>query len=360
MTELFAGLDIGGQSIKGIVVDADGAMVAEASRATPASSGAKAVLDAVACVVGELSRVGQLVSVGVGTPGGVDPQGVIVGMAANIEGWYGTELGAEISSMTQGAPCGVRNDGNIATYAEWAVRGGRTKNLLFLGLGTGIGGGYVEDGRILGGRDDRAPEVGHFIIEPRGRRCACGVDGCSEAYASGPSIGRIAAALARGEDAKLGSIGVAAAETLLGRRATERDYASFLAGSALVAQAQAGQSINAREVYEAYASGDKLGVFADAIMIESLARTTATALALLAPDLVVFGGGVIKGAPHIPAGVASLVPKLVYRDAWKNCGFEGALLSHKAGLLGAAWYGAALTNGKDYALRLAAAASDRI
>jgi glucokinase len=360
MTDLFAGLDIGGQSIKGIVVDSGGAVVAEASRKTPASMGASAVLAAVSEVVGELSVVGRLKSVGVGTPGGVDPQGVIVGMAANIEGWYGTQLGREISTMASGVPCGVRNDGNIATYAEWAVRGGRTKNLLFLGLGTGIGGGYVEDGRILGGRDDRAPEVGHFIIEPRGRRCACGVDGCSEAYASGPSIGRIAAALARGEDAGLGSIGIAAAEALLGRRATERDYASFAEESALASRARSGESINAREVYEAFASGDKLGVFADAIMIESLARTTATALAFLAPDLVVFGGGVIKGAPHIPAKVATLVPKLVYRDAWRNCGFERALLSHKAGLLGAAWYGAALTKGKDFALRLAAAASDRI
>ena len=354
MKDLFAGLDIGGQSIKGIVVDADGAVTAESSRTTPATSGAEAVLAAVSEVVGELAGTGCLRSVGVGTPGGIDAQGTIVGMSANIAGWYGTRLGSEISAMSGGAPCWVRNDGSIAAYAEWAVRGGRTKHLLFLGMGTGIGGGYIEDGRVLGGRDDRAIEVGHFVIEPRGRRCACGTLGCSEAYASGPSIGRIAAALARGEDAGLGSIGTAAAEVLFGRKASERDYTLFVQNSALAARIRAGEPVNAREVYEAYASGDSLGIFADAVMVESLARTAATAMALLAPDLVVFGGGVIRGAPHIPARVAALVPGFTYRDAWRTCGFERAVLSHRAGVLGAAWYGAAMAMTKEFALGLAA------
>ena len=358
MNDLFAGLDIGGQSIKGIVLDAGGLAVSSASRVTPAGSGAKAVLDAVFEVVDELAGAGRLKSVGVGTPGGVDAQGVIVGMSANISGWYGTRLGDEISSMAGGVPCGVRNDGNIAAYAEWAVRGGRTRNLLFLGMGTGIGGGYVEDGRILGGRDDRALEVGHFVIEPRGRLCVCGTRGCSEAYASGPSIGRIAAALARGEDAELGSIGRAAAEAILGTKAPEPEGASFIEGSALAKRARNGEMVNAREVYEAFSRGDPLGLFADAVMVEALARTTATALALLAPDLVVFGGGVIQGAPHIPSRVAALVPAFTYRDAWRSCGFERAILSHKAGLLGAAWYGAAGVMGKDFALGLARAATD--
>jgi glucokinase len=210
----------------------------------------------------------------------------------------------------------------------------------------------------LGGKDDRALEVGHFVIEPRGRRCVCGTRGCSEAYASGPSIGRIAASLARGEDAELGSIGRAAAQALSVGKNSKFMYLSFMDDSALAVRARAGEPINAREVYEAFASGDPLGIFVDAVLVESLARTTATALALLAPDLVVFGGGVIQGAPHLPSRVATLVPELTYRDAWRNCGFEKALLSHRAGLLGAAWYGAAKARGKDFALGLAKGAID--
>lgn len=341
MEKLFAGLDIGGQSVKGIVLDGAGRTRREVSRPTPAADGAEAVLAVIGKVVDELSEEGALSSVGVGTPGGVDPQGVIVGMAANISGWYGTKLGAEISAMA-GAPCGVRNDGNIAAYAEWAARGGRSRGLLFIGLGTGIGGGYVQEGRIFGGCDDRALEIGHIIIEPGGRHCVCGIDGCAEAYASGPSIGRLAAELGRGQDAGLGSLASAAG------------LAPSYADSPLAASARAGAKLNAREVYEAYARGDALALAIDAIASEALSRAISAALALLAPDTVVLGGGVIAGARHLPERVAALVPGHVYRDAWKHCGFEMAALSHRAGLLGAAFYGASLVADKSEVLGLAA------
>lgn len=343
METLFAGLDIGGQSIKGILVDHDGRVRKELARATPASKGATAVLGVVGEVVSELAAIGKITSVGVGTPGGVDRDGVIVGMSANIPGWYGTKLGKEVSAMA-GAPCGVRNDANMAAYAEWAMRSGLSKGLLFIGLGTGIGGGYVEDGSILGGCDDRALEIGHIVIEPAGRHCVCGIDGCSEAYASGPSIGRVAAALARGEDAGLGSLARAAGPAL-----------SF-AGSALAARALAGEPLNAREVYDAFAAGDVLAVAVDAIAAEALARAVSVALAMLAPDTIVLGGGVMTGAPHMPARIARLIPSHVYGDAWKHCSFETALLSHRAGLMGAAFYGASLVIGTSEVLRLASMA----
>lgn len=348
MAAFYAGLDIGGQSIKGIVVDEAGRVREELAAPTPASKGAQAVLEAISGVVGGLSRAGRLSSVGVGTPGGVDERGVIVGMAANISGWYGTGLGEAIASMAR-APCSVRNDGNIAAYAEWAARKGSSKCLLFLGLGTGIGGGYIEDGRIMGGRDDRAVEIGHVIVEPRGRTCACGVDGCAEAYASGPSIGRLAMAMGRGEDARLGSLALAVSAN------AASGAASGFPGSSLAARARAGDLLNAREVYEAYAAGDPLAVAVDAIAAEALARAVSIGLAVLAPDTVVLGGGVIAGAPHLPARVAALATSRVYADAWKHCSFEPARLSHRAGLLGAALYGASLVLSRAELIALAAA-----
>ncbi len=347
MEKLYAGLDIGGQTIKGVVLDGAGKSRLEVSRTTPASRetaascGAAAVLEVIRGVIAELSAVGTIASVGVGTPGGVDSDGVIVGMSANISGWYGTRLRDEVSAMAA-APCAVRNDGNMAAYGEWAAREGSLKGLLFIGLGTGIGGGYVEDGRIFGGCDDRALEIGHFVIEPSGRRCACGIDGCSEAYASGPSIGRVAAALGRGEDAGLGSMARAAGP------------ASSFKDSPLAARALAGECFNAREVYEAYAAGDRLALAVDAVAAEALARAVSVALAMMAPDTVVFGGGVIAGAPHLPARIAELVREKVYRDAWKQCKFETALLSHRAGLLGAALYGASLVVDRADLLRIRA------
>ncbi|HAP55156.1 MAG TPA: hypothetical protein DCQ16_04355 [Spirochaetaceae bacterium] len=326
MEKYYAGIDIGGQGLKGIVLDQAGILRIEAMRSTPAGEGRDAVLRIVADLVKELSSLGPLSSMGVGSPGGVDRAGVVVGMAANISGWAGTGLGEAVAAMA-GAPCVVRNDANLAAYAEWVARTDSSWALLFIGLGTGIGGGFVEDGRILGGCNDRAVEIGHSVIEPGGRRCACGVAGCAEAYASGPSMGRIAADLALGRDAGLGSL-------------EPRGLGESLEGSALAARARAGEQLNAHDVYAAYARGDSLAKLVDSIAAAALARAAATGMALLAPDTLVLGGGVIEGAPHLCSRVQELLPKLVYHDGWKDCRVEKARFSHKAGLYGAAFYGA--------------------
>jgi glucokinase len=327
MRKLYLGLDIGGQSIKGIALDREGQVIAEYSARTPAAHGAPAVLSAIEAGMERLGSEGTVASVGVGTPGGVDKEGRVVGMSANISGWFGTALGESIRRMAKDAPTVVRNDGNIAAYAEWAVRRNQSKILLFVGLGTGIGGGYVIDGEILGGRNDRALEIGHSIVEPEGRKCVCGVEGCAEAYASGPSMGRIAMDLALGRDARIGSLAPP-----LDPRIVEK--------SPLASMAREGLVLNAREVYSAYKKEDPLAVYVDAVAAQALARTVAAALAFLAPDTVVLGGGVLDGAGHLLHAIASKVPSLVYSDAWQSCEFEEAALQSKAGLLGAAWYGA--------------------
>lgn len=341
--KLHAGIDIGGQSIKGIALDEEGALRAEALRRTPARSGSEDVLSAIAEVIGELRKCGSLVSVGVGTPGGVDEDGVIVGMAANIAGWHGTKLGERIAALA-GAPCGVRNDGNLAAYAEWAIRGGASRALFFMGLGTGIGGGFVENGRILAGCDERAVEIGHVVVEPSGRHCVCGIDGCAEAFASGPSIGRIATDLALGRDAGIGS---------LASRAGIVPDESLLSGSGLAAMAKNGEPLNALEVYQAFARGDRLAVLVDAIAAEALSRAAATGLAMFAPDTLVLGGGVVAGAPHLVRHIESRMRELIYPDGWKHCRFEAAVLSHRAGLLGAALYGAGLVDSREALFALA-------
>lgn len=305
----FLGLDIGGQSVKGFRLERDGRVSLRKAMPTPASSGAEAVLAVVAAVLAELSAVGPVASAGAGTPGGVDASGKVSGEAANIQGWKGVDLRGAISRAS-GVPASVRNDGNLAAYAEWAARGGSSRALLFVGLGTGIGGGYIEDGRILGGVDDKALEIGHVIVYPEGRPCACGRSGCVEAYAAGPSIGRLAVEMAARFDTPL-------------------------ARSAL-----SGAKVNAREVYAALAKGDELAAAVHAIAGEALARVVGQALAFLAPDTVVLGGGVLAGATTLVADLARLAPLYVYEAASEGVSFEGALLGAEAGLLGAALYGA--------------------
>jgi glucokinase len=321
----FIGLDIGGQSIKGFRLERDGAVSLRATRTTPASAGRAVMLEVIDSILVELCAPGAVASVGIGTPGGVDKAGNIVGEAANIPGWPGTALGPEAQAAAK-APAYVRNDGNLAAYAEWAVRGGASKAFLFVGLGTGIGGGYVEDGALLSGVNDKALEIGHVIVYPNGRPCACGRSGCVEAYAAGPSIGRVAVDLAPKFD------------TPLSRAAL------------------AGERINAREVYDALARGDELAAAAHAVAAEALSRVIGAALAFLAPDTIVLGGGVLAGATTLVADVAAQAPNYVYAAASEGVRYEAALLGPEAGLLGAALYGASHTLSRDELFGLAKAA----
>lgn len=325
----FIGLDIGGQSIKGLRLERDGEISRRAVQVTPVGSGREAVLGVVRSVLGKLLEPGPALAVGIGTPGGVDKAGRIVGEAANIPGWQGTELGAEASAAAA-APAFVRNDGNLAAYAEWAVRSGArgetSRAFLFVGLGTGIGGGYVEDGVLLSGVDDKALEIGHVIVYPEGRKCACGRSGCVEAYASGPSIGRVAMGLAAKYE------------------------------SPLAAAVRGGARLNAREVYGALAQGDELAAAAHAVAAEALSRAIGIALAFLAPDTVVLGGGVLAGASTLVDDVASMAPNFVYKAASEGVAFERALLGPEAGLLGAALYGASMSLSRQELSDLAAAA----
>lgn len=366
-TRAFLGLDIGGTSVKGMRLEADGRITGRAALPTPQGEGAEAVLRTVAAVLGELSMGGRVTAVGMGTPGAVDSAGRVVAEAVNIPGWRGTDLRSAAADIVH-APVTVRNDGNLAAYGEWASRqraecavsrgakatpsfrevhdangepapcdisGGRVdaRNLLFVGLGTGIGGGYIEDGRILGGTDDRAVELGHVVIRAGGRLCACGRRGCVEAYASGPAIGSQAEELAPSFD------------TPFARRI-----------KALGSGSDANH-VTARDVYEAFALGDALALAVHREVAEALAQGVAVALALLAPDTVVLGGGVLAGGGALVADVAARVPEYVYPAAVRDCRFEAALLGPEAGLIGAALYGASQVLDREALVALSEAVS---
>jgi len=343
----FIGLDIGGQSVKGQRLEADGSVSRRARLATPVGSGAGAVLAVVRDVIAELDagRGTRIAAVGAGTPGGVDSCGRIAGEVANIPGWLGTQLRDAIEEAA-GAPAVVRNDGNMAAFGEWAARGGASRALLFVGLGTGIGGGFVEDGRILSGVDDRALEIGHIVVYPGGRTCACGRSGCVEAYSSGPSIARIAIDLALGRDR-----GLVLGETEGGAGPGAWE------DSPLARAIRGGGAADAPAVYAAFARGDALARRVHALAADALARAVASACALLAPDRIVFGGGVLEGAEAIIADVAALVPRYVFDAAYRDCRFERALLGPRAGLYGAALFGASSILVREELLSLAVAAA---
>jgi glucokinase len=187
------GVDLGGTKCLGLVVDADGAVVAEHRVPTPREPGK--VLDALTAVVGRLrADVPDVVGIGVGVPGLVDDDGVLR-MAPNLVGVDCLPVRAGLLERLDPpvAAIHVDNDATCATWGERELGAGRKQDdVVLVTLGTGIGGGIIMRGRLVRGAHGYAGEIGHMVVDPDGPPCPCGQRGCWERYASGSGLGRLA------------------------------------------------------------------------------------------------------------------------------------------------------------------------
>jgi glucokinase len=199
---LRGGLDLGGTKIQAVVTARAGRVVGQARRDTPRHGGPDAVAHDLALAMREAAtdagvRATELTGVGVGAPGSIDPAAGIVRRAPNIDGWRDPfPLGPALTERLR-VPVVVGNDVSVAVEAERRLGAGRgVRSFLGVFWGTGIGGGLVVDGRLLHGRGS-AGEIGHVVAKPEGRRCACGLRGCVEAYAGRGAMEERARLLAR-------------------------------------------------------------------------------------------------------------------------------------------------------------------
>ncbi|MGQ0520601.1 MAG: ROK family protein [Actinomycetota bacterium] len=178
-------VDVGGTKLEAGVVDDDGTVVRSARVATPRHDAA-ALWSALAGVVGEV-MAGDEVVCGVGCGGPMAPRGEAVS-PLNIPAWRDFPLRSRLGEAL-GLPTFVDNDAKALALGEgWRGAARGSPDFLAMVVSTGVGGGLVLDGRLLDGAAGNAGHVGHVIVVPGGRRCACGAEGCLEAEASGPSI----------------------------------------------------------------------------------------------------------------------------------------------------------------------------
>ena len=190
----YLGIDLGGTNIKSGVVDDLGRPLSSVSLETEAERGpeigirnlAQAGKDAV--TQSGLSW-DEITGVGLGSPGTMDlPRGMLL-EPPNLPGWNQLPirdlLGAKLDKQTV-----LQNDANAAAYGEyWAGAGRHTRSLVLFTLGTGIGCGIVEEGRIIEGRHSHGGECGHIIIQmENARQCSCGAYGHLEGYASATAL----------------------------------------------------------------------------------------------------------------------------------------------------------------------------
>jgi glucokinase len=261
MSRCVLGVDVGGTSMKGALVDEDGEPVADAtSRSTNAGAGADEVVRGVLDFVGILLAARgdrEVAAIGLGVPGIVDERRGVAVEAVNL-GWRDVPLATHIADAT-GLPTVVGHDVRSAAVGErlyGAARG--FEDFLLIAIGTGVGAGIVIDGRPYAGSSSSGGELGHMVVDVNGPPCPCGRIGCIEAIASARAIEKRYVELARG-----------------GRRARATDLPELI---------DAGDEI-AAQVWDAAISALALGIL--------------NYVTLLDPEAIVVGGGLASAGDRL-------------------------------------------------------------
>lgn len=203
-------------------------------------------------------------AIGVSFGGPVDASGRLVFLSHHIAGWENVPLCAQLEAEF-GAPAAMANDGNVGALGEYVFGAGVCcRSLLYVTVSTGVGGGWILDGKIWRCADAMAGEIGHTIYDARGPECVCGRRGCVEAMACGPAIARDARA-----------------------RGLQLDS---LTGESVARAANAGDEL-ARAVMDDAARALGFGI--------------GTAITLINPTRVVIGGGVLNFSMFAPMSLTN-------------------------------------------------------
>ncbi|MCD6239670.1 MAG: ROK family protein [Thermotogae bacterium] len=186
------GVDLGGTNIVAGLVNEDGKILRKSRLKTQVTEGFDRVVFRMAIAVKEVLEdvdLKNIVGVGVGSPGSIEPEEGIVYVSPNFPGWINAPLGRTLSNKLNGIKVKIGNDANVITLAEYWKGAGKGKdNIVCLTLGTGIGSGVILDGKLYTGTNGLAPELGHMSITEGGPVCGCGQHGCLETLASATAI----------------------------------------------------------------------------------------------------------------------------------------------------------------------------
>jgi glucokinase len=183
------GVDIGGTKIAAAVVTPEGKILNEVRYPTQAVPPNR-LIETVARAITEVKEGFEVGGVCVAVPGLILASENKVMFAPNLHEIENIRLDEEIGRRT-GLRVTVENDANVAAWGEFRFGAGRgLKHMVFITLGTGVGGGIITQGVLLRGAQGAAGELGHVTIDPTGPRCGCGNHGCLEALASGTAIQR--------------------------------------------------------------------------------------------------------------------------------------------------------------------------
>lgn len=314
----YIGIDLGGTNIVAAVVDENYNIITKASTKTNRPRPEQEIADDMAAMaIKAVEDAGltmeQIEWVGVGTPGIANSETGIIEFSNNL-GFENTPM-AEYIRKHIDKPVFIENDANAAAYGEYVAGAAKgAKNAVCITLGTGVGGGIVIDGKIYAGSNFGGAEIGHTVVNLDGPMCSCGRKGCFEVYSS-------ATGLIRMTKEKMDE----AADSVMHTITAERNG-----------------KVSARTAFDAMRQGDQAAKEVVDFYIKALAAGITNTINIFQPDILCIGGGVCNEGDALLLPVKEIVAREVYtRNSPKNTEIVIAKLGNDAGLIGAAFLGAA-------------------
>ena len=300
------GVDLGGTTVKIAYFDTNGTMLSKWEIPTVTTGGGQQILPDIAASIQNYMAENNvdrssIVGIGIGVPGPVDGKGV-VNKCVNL-GWGVFNIAETLSQLT-GFPVKAGNDANVAALGEYWKGGGQDcENMVFVTLGTGVGGGIVIEGRLLHGAHGAGSEIGHLVLNrDETEKCGCGKRGCVEQYCSATGIVRMA----------------------------YKHLASTDAFSSL----RILESISCKDIFDAGKAGDEVALTILDKYYALLGEFLADLCCVVNPEAVVLGGGVSKAGQVLLEGTKPYFDKYVFHAA-SNVRFALASLGNDAGAYGA-------------------------
>lgn len=308
----YAGLDLGGTFVKGGIVDEKGNILITdkipTGKERPYGEIAADMAELVKKLAAELRLpVAELAAVGIGSPGTIDSKNGVIYYSNNIA-WNNVPLCSEIEKHL-GKRVYVTNDANAAALGEaWCGAGRKYDSIVFITLGTGVGGGVIIDGKLFQGYRSAGAELGHAVIKMGGEPCTCGRRGCFEAYASATALIRqTKAAMKKHPESKLWEL-------------TEGDI----------------ERVEGKTAFDGFALGDPTAKRVVSRYIKYLAEGLTNICNEFRPEAIVLGGGVCGAGDVLLKPLKRKVNRLIYGGTkYAPVKIVVASLGNDAGLVGA-------------------------
>ncbi|MBC6420942.1 MAG: ROK family protein [Hormoscilla sp. SP5CHS1] len=306
--KLILALDFGGTKHAAAIVHSGDRKWQKGRRAlSPPFAGATVDREIMRSLIHQLLQGEKPGAIGVSFGGPVDATTGTVRLSHHALGWENTPL-RELLETEYGAPVSVDNDANVAALGEYRFGAGKGyESMFYITISTGVGGGWILNGRPWRGADGMAGEIGHIVVDPEGPKCLCGKRGCVERFASGPYIAQTA-------------------QQFLQQQPHRGELLRNLAGNNL-------SDITAQLVSQAAAQGDNLASEVLEVAGWALGVGIGNVANLINPQLFVLGGGVTKAGAKFWEAVRRVARKTALPEV--NFEIVPAALSDEAPLWGA-------------------------